>query len=283
MLTTVRKDLRFVSEAVWNRGWRTSTTLAPTSLREVATSVGRNKAILIFERDGYKCCNCHKSYPPAWEVKPDSNRNECLVVDHIVPGAGNDESNLQTLCWACNSSKGGRSQEVFAITEAIKLLGRPVAYYPSIARVVGIKESLFLCQLIYWTPRARNDRGKGWIYKSADEMQTETGLNYKEQCHARENLKIFGVLEEVYERTTHRMYFRINPQGINKVLASDKREDAHLTKGEVPYDVSAGATLQKGSSYKGTENTTENTNRDELAYLQNTPLYDEEGFRKQFS
>jgi hypothetical protein len=51
----------------------------------------------IFERDGYKCKAC--------------GSEDDLSLDHIIPrskGGSHDESNLQTLCRRCNSSKNNR-------------------------------------------------------------------------------------------------------------------------------------------------------------------------------
>ena len=51
----------------------------------------------IFERDAYRCVNCGD-----WHD---------LSIDHIWPralGGTDHESNLQTLCRKCNSSKGAR-------------------------------------------------------------------------------------------------------------------------------------------------------------------------------
>lgn len=49
----------------------------------------------MFERDKYRCVNC--------------GTHLNLSIDHIHPfskGGSDDESNLQTLCRSCNSSKG---------------------------------------------------------------------------------------------------------------------------------------------------------------------------------
>jgi hypothetical protein len=51
----------------------------------------------IFERDGWRCLRCGSA--------------QDLEIDHIFPvalGGDNAESNLQTLCKSCNSSKGAR-------------------------------------------------------------------------------------------------------------------------------------------------------------------------------
>lgn len=60
-----------------------------------AYEVSADLRMEIFERDGNRCLRC--------------GSQEQLSLDHIVPlskGGTNDESNLQTLCRRCNSSKG---------------------------------------------------------------------------------------------------------------------------------------------------------------------------------
>jgi len=87
--------------------------------------------------------------------------------------------------------------------------GRPLAYYPALVPYVGgIKAAILLCQLVYWTPRARN--AEGWIYKTQTEIMRETGLTWREQRAARDALKQRGLLEEHYDRLEHQLYLRIN-------------------------------------------------------------------------
>lgn len=57
----------------------------------------------IKERDHYTCCNCGNSTL--------TEPNLLLEIDHIIPvskGGLTEESNLQTLCWKCNRSKGNK-------------------------------------------------------------------------------------------------------------------------------------------------------------------------------
>lgn len=57
----------------------------------------------IKERDRYTCCKCGASV----EKEP----HLLLEIDHIIPvskGGLTTESNLQTLCWRCNRSKGAK-------------------------------------------------------------------------------------------------------------------------------------------------------------------------------
>ena len=53
---------------------------------------------LVYARDGYACRHCGST--------------ERLSIDHIIPwskGGAHEESNFQTLCRSCNSSKGART------------------------------------------------------------------------------------------------------------------------------------------------------------------------------
>jgi hypothetical protein len=67
------------------------------SEREIGSGKWKKLRITILDRDGWQCAICHK---PAH------------TVDHIIPrvkgGPMWTESNLQSLCKSCNSSKGGR-------------------------------------------------------------------------------------------------------------------------------------------------------------------------------
>jgi len=57
----------------------------------------------IKERDYYTCKSCN--------ISTHTERNLLLEIDHIIPlskGGFTTESNLQTLCWRCNRSKGAK-------------------------------------------------------------------------------------------------------------------------------------------------------------------------------
>ena len=159
------------------------------------------------------------------------------------------------------SGSPANNSQAFSLSEALKRLGRPVVFIPALARIIGIKEAIVLAQLVYWTPRSRNEQG--WIYKSAEDMEEETSLTYREQCRVRKSLRSRGLIEERFKREEHRLYFRVIPDGIDRLTtdggAPDKTSDAHLTKGQTALHQTSSGSLPFVSSYKEAESTSEIT------------------------
>ena len=65
----------------------------------------------VLERDGYKCRICGISRQYLDDKVHGLGEYLRLEIDHIVPiaqGGTSDESNLQCLCWRCNSLKGSK-------------------------------------------------------------------------------------------------------------------------------------------------------------------------------
>lgn len=97
-------------------------------------------------------------------------------------------------------------------------LGRPVAFYPGMAKYVGgVNACLFLCQLLYWSDKSTNEIG---IYKTAEEWTAETGLSYKEQATARKKLRELDLISEVEKRLEHKIYYLINTDRLNELIES---------------------------------------------------------------
>jgi hypothetical protein len=95
-------------------------------------------------------------------------------------------------------------------------LGKPIAYYPGLAKRWGPGSAAFFSQIFYWTGK-QSDKS-GWIYKTQEEIEDETGLGDEEQRTARKRLKIAGILEEREARLEHRIYYRINLDGLNAIF-----------------------------------------------------------------
>ena len=142
------------------------------------------------------------------------------------------------------------------LTASLQALGPCLTFYPRLARAIGLKESILLCQLIYWTPRSKRDGG--WVYKSAEEFEMETGLSYKEQRRVREVLRKRGLIEERNAKDEHRLYFRVIPDAIDRIFG-EHLPDGHMPKGQVAPAQKAEGTCPKGISLISTEITQEIT------------------------
>lgn len=101
------------------------------------------------------------------------------------------------------------------LSETLIDIGRPVAYFPRLRRLTGsTTATIFLCQFLYWFGKGADP--EGWIYKTSDEIEEETGLSYEEQKTARRNLRRAGLLKERYARIEHTMYFMVDIEALNK-------------------------------------------------------------------
>lgn len=104
------------------------------------------------------------------------------------------------------------------ITDIIDGIGRPVSFYPSIAKLTGIKPCLLICQLLYW--RARCSNKDGWIYKTTEELTDETGLTYNEQLSVRKFLVEHGILHERLDRLKNMLFFKIDCDALNEMWST---------------------------------------------------------------
>lgn len=96
------------------------------------------------------------------------------------------------------------------LVELIPEIGRPVVYYPALNNIIGDTESnIFFCYIVFWSSHTDDD-ANGWVYKTADEIHKETGLNKHTQQAVRKRLAHKGLLEEKRKGLPARMYFRAN-------------------------------------------------------------------------
>lgn len=98
------------------------------------------------------------------------------------------------------------------LTNYILDLGRTVAYYPGLKNITGsTTASIFLCQMLYWSGKSRD----GWIWKTSDEIEEETGLTYNEQKTAKKILKDLNLVSIEFKRLDHTTRYRINEEQLN--------------------------------------------------------------------
>jgi hypothetical protein len=95
-------------------------------------------------------------------------------------------------------------------------VGRQIAFYPSLVKALGNRnDSIFICQMAYW--KDKGNEPDGWIYKTAEEVESETSLTYKEQIRVRKRLKLARILQEKYYKSIHRMYFKVDWDVLNGI------------------------------------------------------------------
>ncbi len=103
------------------------------------------------------------------------------------------------------------------LTDLLLEVGRPIAYYPSIAKALGsVNAALLVCQLTYWCGKEHNP--KLGIHKTAAEIEAETGLSVQEIRTARKILGAKGILTEKYFRLEHMIYFQVNLDALNEAF-----------------------------------------------------------------
>ena len=141
-------------------------------------------------------------------------------------------------------------------SDFLRYTGRPIAYHPRLAKPLGsVNAAILFGQLVYWHDKTNNPLG---VYKTALEIEEETGLSTKEQETARKKLKERGVLIETLKRLEHRLFFKIDFDAYDAYMDEYISENPcyitvipHSQKGD---SGNANYTLdetQKGDSYIG--------------------------------
>ena len=103
-------------------------------------------------------------------------------------------------------------------SEMLKNTGRVIAYRPSLARLFGgVIAEVFFEQIFYWQDKTDSNLG---VYKTQEELEVETGLSRKEQETARKLLSEKGVLIDTYKRLEHRLYYKIDCDKLDELLAA---------------------------------------------------------------
>lgn len=145
--------------------------------------------------------------------------------------------------------------QLYGLIEALN--DKPIAFNKHYVRIgCGINGALMLSQLVYWSKRSSNN---GFIYKTQDEWEDETGLTRREQETARKRLKELGFLIEVKRGVPCKVHYKVEFSVLYNTLISyaQKRqtsmaESAKLVGTNAPYS-------DGGKRQSITENTQENT------------------------
>lgn len=101
-------------------------------------------------------------------------------------------------------------------SESLKVAGRPIAYYPKLAKPLGsVNAAILFGHFFYWHDKTENPLG---VYRTAEEIEDETGLSVQEQRTARSKLKERGVLIETEKRIEHRIYYKLDLNAFDDLM-----------------------------------------------------------------
>jgi hypothetical protein len=104
-----------------------------------------------------------------------------------------------------------------------------IRFQPGFVELFNLNGGILLCYLLYWRGRGWHE---GWVYKTIQDMQYETGLSRDQQNTAIKKLKSMGVLEVKLKGIPATRHFRVNMRLIHSLLEIHKLDDAKTTK---PY------------------------------------------------
>ena len=106
-------------------------------------------------------------------------------------------------------------------SESLKIAGKPIAYYPQLAKPLGgVNASILFSHFFYWHDKTQHELG---VYRTAEEIELETGLSVQEQRTARNKLKERGVLIETEKRIEHRIYYKLDLDAFDDLMLQHSR------------------------------------------------------------
>lgn len=108
-------------------------------------------------------------------------------------------------------------------SESLKIAGKPIAYYPKLAKPLGsTNASILFSHFFYWHDKTQHELG---IYRTAEEIELETGLSVQEQRTARAKLKERGILIETEKRIEHRIYYKLDLDAFDELMLQHSRSE----------------------------------------------------------
>ena len=117
-------------------------------------------------------------------------------------------------------------------SELLRIIGKPIAYYPQLAKPLGgVNASLLFGHFFYWNDKGCSELG---VYRTADEIEVETGLSRDEQRTARRKLRERGVLIETEKRIEHRIYYKLDLDRFDEIISQSGSGDFPIADSDIP-------------------------------------------------
>lgn len=119
------------------------------------------------------------------------------------------------------------------LSEAIRGIGRPVAYFPALARFLGsVPAAIYLAQLLYWEGKTKHE----YLYTDSAEMEEQTALTAREQQRARKLLSDMGIIGADYARLEHKMHITVDTEQLDRLWSRWHMDGAKNRRGGVSMD-----------------------------------------------
>ena len=99
--------------------------------------------------------------------------------------------------------------------------GRKISVHRSIIQITDddVKSAIFLSQLMYWLRVGTEIISRdGWIFKSIQETEMETGLTVSEQRSCKDHLKKLGYIETGHFGQGKKLAFRVHLDAISRAI-----------------------------------------------------------------
>ncbi|HTE57185.1 MAG TPA: hypothetical protein VK694_00420 [Verrucomicrobiae bacterium] len=136
---------------------------------------------------------------------------------------------------------------------------KPLLYIGGLGQVFGVNAGLLLSQLLYWHGKGKDK--SGWIYKTAADIEAETGLTRSNQETAIKKLVKLDVIDYKLAQVPAKRHFRVKLEELHNILPSLK-ESRKLDYPNPPnYYVPNGETITKITRETTTKNTVAAVNK----------------------
>lgn len=147
-----------------------------------------------------------------------------------------------------------------SVTSAVSSLGRPVAFYPTIARAFGdVSTALIVCQFMYWRGRV----GEREIYKTQAEIEKETCVPAHTQRRVLKRLSDLGMVTVEKKGIPARNHFEWHWDAVDTFVSDyilQSQQDVTTSTNKLsPLDMTDCHDNTEQSVTTNTETTTETT------------------------
>lgn len=136
---------------------------------------------------------------------------------------------------------------------------KPVLYIGGLGKVFSTNGGILLSQLLYW--HGKGKRKDGWIYKTAADIEAETGLTRSNQETAIRILLKHKVIDYKLAQVPAKRHFKVDMERLHNILPSLK-ESSNLNYPNPPnYYVPNGESITKITRDNTSKNTVVTVNK----------------------